>query len=71
LAASFRRIKNILLQYTKESVGNEDLALAQLALSHLDPNLLEPGPETDLFEHFATVREEVKQYRANADTVLR
>jgi glycyl-tRNA synthetase beta chain len=64
LAASFKRIKKILLQYAKEAVGSEDLALATLALPHLEPNLLEPGPETDLFKLFATVRDQVKQYRA-------
>jgi glycyl-tRNA synthetase beta chain len=46
LAASFKRIRNILKQAQFEGLGDA-----------LEESLLEPGPETELYEKFMTTRE--------------
>jgi glycyl-tRNA synthetase beta chain len=54
LAASFKRIENILKQAEIE-VGQ--------APSAIDAALLEPGPEADLFQAFERLRRQVKRFR--------
>ncbi|MDQ6662995.1 MAG: glycine--tRNA ligase subunit beta [Acidobacteriota bacterium] len=60
LAASFKRIRNILKQ--AQFSGNE---------TAIDPNLLELGPETDLYRAFEHVRHDAAtmEYRAALETV--
>lgn len=55
LAASFKRIQNILLQ-----------AAAKPSAS-IDTSLLEPGPEADLYKEFVQLRETVNQKRIVED----
>jgi len=55
LAASFKRIQNILRQANYSAGGT------------FDPNLLEPGPEADLYAEFTRVREAVNAYRSKHD----
>jgi glycyl-tRNA synthetase beta chain len=55
LAASFKRIKNILRQ--------AEIQVGQAAPAAIDPALLEPGPEADLFSAFEKLRSRVKRFR--------
>jgi glycyl-tRNA synthetase beta chain len=55
LAASFKRIQNILRQADHVPGGI------------LDPKLLEPGAEADLYAGFTSVREAVNEYRSKHD----
>ena len=73
LAASFKRIKNILRQagftggQAGSEAGQEEAAAQQLAGGQAEapaPRLLEPGPETELFEAFERLRRRVKRSRS-------
>ncbi len=55
LAASFKRIKNILIQAHVEAAGE------------FDPKLLTPGPEKDLYDAFLRVREATKMNASYRD----
>jgi len=55
LAASFKRIKNILRQ--------AEIQVGQAVPPAIDAALLEPGPEADLFSAFARLRSRVKRFR--------
>jgi glycyl-tRNA synthetase beta chain len=55
LAASFKRIKNILRQ--------AGIQVEQAAPPAIDPALLEPGPEADLFKASHSLRNRVKRFR--------
>jgi glycyl-tRNA synthetase beta chain len=55
LAASFKRIQNILKQANFSSSGT------------IDPNLLEAGPESDLHSEFLRVRDAVLAQRRSGD----
>jgi glycyl-tRNA synthetase beta chain len=59
LAASFKRIQNILRQ--AQVTGG----------ASVDPNLLEPGPEADLYIDFERVRREAagKDYKGALETI--
>jgi glycyl-tRNA synthetase beta chain len=58
LAASFKRIKNILRQ--------AEIEVAQ-APPAIDAALLEPGPEADLFHAFERLRRRVKRFRGKKE----
>ncbi len=61
LAASFKRMRNILKQAQFEGVGDT-----------LEESLLEPGPETELYEQFAAVRAACKlmqDYRGKLERI--
>jgi glycyl-tRNA synthetase beta chain len=49
LAASFKRIRNIL-----EQAGSTDTSAAVTSVA-IDPSLLEPGPETDLYDEYQRI----------------
>lgn len=55
LAASFKRIKNILRQ--------AEIEVGQAVPPAVDSALLEPGPEADLFSAFERLRRRVKRFR--------
>jgi len=58
LAAACKRIKNILRQ-ARQAHG--------LSPGELNPNLLTPGPETELFERYRAVAERVAKQKQKAD----
>jgi glycyl-tRNA synthetase beta chain len=55
LAASFKRIQNILLQSDFSAIGD------------VDPGLLEPGPEAGLYDEFTRIRLIVEEHRLHQD----